>query len=135
MAARLASLGGMRLDSLRQFALSLPHTRSSEQWGGLAFKVEEKVFLFVGLDAATIESVVFKCPPDEFDALTDIDGITQAPYFAKRHWVRVADLLALPAGELEQRIRRSYELVVANLPKKVQALLVGPSSAHPARRR
>jgi predicted DNA-binding protein (MmcQ/YjbR family) len=125
----------MRLDALRQFALSLPHTRSSEQWGGLAFKVEEKVFLLVGLDAATIESVVFKCTPDEFVELTDIDGITQAPYFAKRHWVRVADLLALPAGELERRIRRSYDLVVANLPKKVQALLTGPPSAHPARRR
>ena len=52
-----------------------------------------------------------------------MDGITQAPYFAKRHWVRLADLLALPAAELERRIRRSYDLVVANLPKKIQAAL------------
>ncbi len=119
---------GMRLEALRRFALSLPHTKSSAQWGGLAFKVEEKVFFLAGLDAATIESVVFKCAPDEFDELTEIDGITQAPYFAKRHWVRVADLLALPAGEMERRIRRSYDLVVANLPKKVQALLVEAES-------
>jgi len=128
-------MGGMRLGSLRQFALSMPHTRSSEQWGGLAFKVEEKVFLFVGLDAATIESIVFKCAPIEFAELTEIDGITQAPYFAKRHWVRMADPLALPAEELERRIRRSYDLVVANLPKRVRAVLNGLPSARPARHR
>lgn len=113
----------MRLEALRRFALSLPHTRVSGQWGGLAFKVEEKVFLHVVLDAATIEGVIFKCTPEEFDELTDIDGIAQAPYFAKRHWVRMADLLALPAPELQRRIRRSYDLVVAKLPKKVQAAI------------
>jgi len=68
--------------------------------------------------------VTFKCAPDqEFDELTDIDGITQAPYCAKRHWVRVADLAAIPAAELERRIVRSYDLVVAKLPKKEQAKL------------
>ena len=116
----------MRFDALRQFALSLPHTRPSEQWGGVAFKVEEKVFLHVVLDAATIESVVFKCTPEEFDALTEIDGVAQAPYFAKRHWVSVTDALALPAPELERWIRRSYDLVVAKLPKKLRAALPPP---------
>lgn len=124
----------MRLDALQQFALSLPHTRPSEQWGGIAFKVEEKVFLLITLDAATIEAVTFKCTPEEFEALTDIDGIAQAPYFAKRHWVCVADLSALPSAELERRIRRSYDLVVANLPKKVQAAIAGePTRDEPKR--
>ena len=113
----------MRLDALRRFALSLPHTRASEQWGGIAFKVEEKVFCFASVDAAILDAVIFKCTPAEFDDLTEIDGVAQAPYFAKRHWVRVADLLAMPTADLERRIRRSYDLVVANLPKKVQATL------------
>lgn len=113
----------MDLRAIRQLALSLPHTRASEQWGGIAFKVEEKVFLLVTLDAATIEGVTFKCTPEEFDELTDNDGVTQAPYFAKRLWVRVGDLSAFSAPEWEQRIRRSFDLVVANLPKKVQAAL------------
>lgn len=115
----------MRLPALRQFALSLPHTTVVNQWGGLVFKVAEKVFFMISLDAETIEGVIFKCAPDEFDELTDVDGIAQAPYFAKRHWVRMADLDALPRKELERRIRRSYDLVVANLPKKVQAGLRG----------
>lgn len=115
----------MRLAALRQFALSLPHTTWVKQWGEcLVFKVAGKMFLILALDGETIDGVVFKCTPEEFDELTEIDGIAQAPYCAKRHWVRVSDLLALPPAELERRIRRSYDLVVAKLPKKTQATLL-----------
>ena len=119
----------MQLHSLRQFSLALPATTVTKQWGEhLVFKVAGKMFLIVGLDAEIIDGVTFKCSPDEeFDELTDIDGITQAPYCAKRHWVRVGDLSALPAAELERRIRRSYDLVVAKLPKKTQAELRRPA--------
>ncbi len=114
----------MRLAALRHFALSLPHTTVVKQWGEcLVFKVAGKMFLILALDAETIDGVVFKCTPDEFDELTEIDGIAQAPYCAKRHWVRVSDLLALPSAELERRIRRSYDLVIAKLPRKLQAQL------------
>lgn len=113
----------MRLEALRKFALSLPGTTFVSQWGGLVFKVAGKVFLMLGLEAETLDGVIFKCTPEEFDALTQIEGIRQAPYFAKRHWVLVSDLVALSPEELETRIRHSYDLVVANLPKKAQATL------------
>ena len=114
----------MRLARLQASALALPGTTVVKQWGeNLVFKVAGKVFFIIGLDGDTLEAVAFKCTPAEFDVLTDTDGIAQAPYFAKRHWVRVADLAALPATELGRRIRRSYDLVVAGLPKKLQATL------------
>jgi predicted DNA-binding protein (MmcQ/YjbR family) len=114
----------MRLGALRSFALGLPHTTVVKQWGEcLVFKVAGKMFLLLSLDGEVIEGVIFKCTPEEFDDLTEIDGIGQAPYCAKRHWVRVGDLGALPASELERRIRRSYELVVAKLTKKLRAEL------------
>lgn len=117
----------MRLPALRDFALSLPHATWVKQWGEcLVFKVAGKMFLILVLDGQTIDGVVFKCTPDEFDDLTEIDGITQAPYCAKRHWVRVGDLSALSPSALEARIRRSYDLVVARLPKKIQATLASP---------
>jgi predicted DNA-binding protein (MmcQ/YjbR family) len=120
-----AMLPHMRLQALRQFALSLPSTTVVKQWGEcLVFKVAEKMFLLLALEAETIDGVVFKCTPEEFDELTEIDGIAQAPYCAKRLWVRVSDLAALPPAELERRIRRSYDLVVAKLPKKTQAALL-----------
>ena len=118
----------MRLDRLKAFALSLPQTSFVKQWGEcLVHKVAGKMFLIIVLDGEIIEAIVFKCTPDEFDGLTELDGITQAPYCAKRHWVRVADLAVLPEPELQARIRHSYDLVVAKLPKKVRATLPGPA--------
>jgi len=122
----------MRLSALREFALALPQTTWVKQWGEcLVFKVAGKMFLIIALDAEMIEGVVFKCAPEEFDELIGIDGITQAPYCAKRHWVRVADLEALTAAELKRRIRHSYDLVVAKLPKKVRGTLT-PVPGRPA---
>ena len=118
----------MRLSDLRSFVLALPHTSFVKQWGEcLVFKVAGKMFLIIALDADLAEAVVFKCTPDEFDALTEIDGITQAPHCAKRMWVRVGDLDALSSAELHRLIRRSYDLVFAGLPKKIQASLRPPA--------
>ena len=114
----------MRLDRLRNFALGLRQTTVVKQWGEcLVFKVAAKMFLILALDGETIDGVVLKCAPEEFDELTEIDGIAQAPYCAKRMWVRVSDLDALPEKELQARIRRSYDLVVAKFPKKLHATL------------
>ena len=118
----------MRLAALRAFALGLPHTTFVKQWGEcLVFKVAGKMFLIIALDADLADAVVFKCTPEEFDALTEIDGVTQAPYCAKRMWVRVGDLDAFPEKELSALVRHSYDLVVAKLPKKVQATLPPPA--------
>lgn len=113
----------MRLEQLRSFALSLPQTSFVPQWGGLVFKVVEKAFLVVTLDGQIATGCVFKCTGEEFDELTEMDGIEQAPYFAKRMWVKVSDLSVLSSDELIARIRHSYDLVVSKLPKKVQATL------------
>lgn len=114
----------MRLSALREFALSLPHATWVKQWGeSLVFKVSGKVFLVITLDAETIDGIAFKCEPDEFDELLEIESAGQAPYFAKRHWIRLGDATAVSQPKLQSLIRHSYDLVVANLPKKVQATL------------
>jgi len=113
----------MLLDRLQSFALAQPHTTVVAQWGGLVFKVAGKVFLYLGLDGQVLEGVGFKVTPEEFDELTDIDGIVQAPYFAKRLWVKLEDPAALPEPQLTARIRRSYDLVAAGLPKKTRLAL------------
>lgn len=113
----------MLLDRLKPFALSLPRTTVVKQWGGLVYKVADKMFLLIVLDGEMIDGVIFKCTPDEFDELTQADGIIQAPYCAKRMWVRVGDLSALSEAALHSRIRHSFDLVVAKLPKRLQATL------------
>jgi len=114
----------MRLDRLRNFALGLKQTSVVKQWGEcLVFKVAGKMFLILALDGEVIDGVIFKCTPEEFGELTATDGIAQAPYCAKRLWVKVSDLAVLPERELQSRIRHSYDLVVAKLPKKIQVTL------------
>lgn len=111
------------LDRLQTFALALPHVTVVAQWGGPVYKVAGKVFLVLGLDGQTLEGICFKCTPDEFDELTGIDGIAQAPYFAKRHWVKLSDPGALSEAHLKERLRRSHALVAAGLPKKTRITL------------
>jgi predicted DNA-binding protein (MmcQ/YjbR family) len=113
----------MKLDRLQSLALSWPQSSVVEQWGGLVYKVAGKVFLVLSLDGRVLEGITFKCAPEEFDELTQIDGLAQAPYFAKRHWVKLEDPAALPEAQLTARIRRSYDLVVAGLPKKTRQTL------------
>lgn len=114
----------MRLTRLQSFALSLPHTTVVKQWGEcLVFKIAGKMFLILVLDGGMIDGVIFKCTPEEFDELTENDGIIQAPYCAKRMWVKVLDLAVLSETELEARIRHSRDLVAAGLPKKTRVAL------------
>jgi predicted DNA-binding protein (MmcQ/YjbR family) len=113
----------MRLDRLKALALSLPRTTVVRQWGEcLVFKVAGKMFLIIPLDGDVMNGLTVKCTPAEFAGLTRQDGVGQAPYCAKRHWVRIEED-ALPETELGCLIRRSFDLVVAKLPKKVQATL------------
>ena len=120
----------MRLDRLKAFALALPQTTVVKQWGEhLVFKVAGKMFLVTSEDPSVLDGLTIKCTPEEFDELTDIDGITQAPYCAKRHWVRIADPAVLPEKQLLARVRRSFDLVVAKLPKKVQAAISAPPAS------
>jgi predicted DNA-binding protein (MmcQ/YjbR family) len=113
----------MLLDRIQSFALGLPQTTVVAQWGGLVHKVAGKMFLHLVLDGSVLEGVVFKCTPEEFDELTTHDGIVQAPYCAKRMWAKLEDPAALPEPQLLARIRRSYELVAAGLPKKTRQQL------------
>lgn len=115
----------MRLERLKSYALSLPHATASRQWGDdLVFKIAGKMFFVVTLDGETAAKVSFKCPPGEFRRLTrDVDGIVPAPYLARHFWVSAEDLSLLSEAELRDRIRISYDLVRAKLPKKVQIAL------------
>jgi len=117
----------MRLERLKAVALALPRTSVVKQWGEcLVFKVADKMFLLLALDGEVAAGVIFKCTPAEFADLVALDGIGQAPYCAKRHWVR-ADPEVLPVAELTDRIRHSYDLVAAKLTRRVRATL-GPAA-------
>jgi predicted DNA-binding protein (MmcQ/YjbR family) len=116
----------MDLESIRRYAKSLPHVDEDVKWGhDLCFLIGRKMFCVLNLEPQRGDKslVAFKATPEEFTELVERDGVIPAPYMARNHWVSLEDYATLPWRELQQRIARSYELVKATLPKKLQAAL------------
>jgi len=102
----------VRPDRLKKIVFARPWTTVVKQWGEcLVFKAAGRMFLLISPDGVLIDGVVFKCKPGEFDSLTTLEGVTQAPGCAKRMWVRVSDPDAVPTRRFETQILRSYDLV------------------------
>ena len=95
-----------------------------DQWDSRVAKVGGKVFtlLTTGMHD-DIPRIVFKVTEESFEILTSIDGIAQAPYFAKRQWVSVSEKADLPDKDLRTYVERSYRLVAKGLTKKLRTEL------------
>ena len=103
---------------MRAICLKFPQATEQVQWGDdLVFKVCRKMFAVARLDSSG-NVLAFKCGPEEFAMLIEREGIIPAPYLARAHWVSVETFDILSAAELIRRLRQSYDLVVAGIPKK-----------------
>ena len=114
----------MDIESARDYCLSLPHATEKVQWGNdLLFSIGGKIFTVVALDAASANRITFKCTPEKFDELIEMEHIVPAPYMARNKWVALRQFDALSESEIKNLIKNSYEMVLQKLPKKVQAEL------------
>ncbi len=112
----------MSFDQIREYCLSLPHVTEDVQWEhDLLFRIGNKMFTVLVLDADKPYRMSFKCTPEEFAELTELEGIDPAPYAARNHWVALTSFDVLAKAELKRLIKDSYEMVKAKLPKKVLA--------------
>ena len=125
----------MDAESLRKFCLGLPHVTEDVQWGSdLLFRIGNKMFAVVALEAAAGHCMSFKCTPEGFAELTERAGIVPAPYVARYHWVALERFNALPERELKELLKNAYQLIRDKLPRKVKAELdSAPSSGKRAR--
>jgi predicted DNA-binding protein (MmcQ/YjbR family) len=114
----------LTLEKIREYCLLLPNVTEEVLWQkDLVFKIGGKMFAVIGLDAGPASQFSFKCTPEEFAELTELDGIIPAPYAARYHWVAVQKPGALKQAEIKRLIKDSYEMVKAKLPKKTKAQL------------
>jgi len=95
-----------------------------DQWESRVAKVGGKVFtlLTTGMHD-NIPRIVFKVAEESFEILTSMEGIAQAPYFAKRQWVSVSKKADLPDDDLKTYVMRSYRTIAKGLTKKLRAEL------------
>jgi predicted DNA-binding protein (MmcQ/YjbR family) len=106
--------------TVNRICASFPGAEVSDPWGGGhdAWKVGGKMFASVG---AVLPGVSVKTESVEQAEMLIEAGIgTRAPYF-HRSWIHLPD--DCDPGELEHRLRRSYEIIRSALPRKVQAAL------------
>ena len=120
----------MDAESVRKFCLSLPHVTEDVQWeNDLLFRIGNKMFAVLALDAASDHRMSFKCTPEVFAELTEREGIVPAPYVARYHWVALDRFDALPERELKELLRNAYRLILDNLPRKSRAQLESPATS------
>ena len=107
--------------AVNAFCATLPGADLSDPWGGGhdAWKVGGKMFACIGV---ANDGVSVKTPDIETAGLLiEMGRAERAPYFHKS-WVRLP-WNYVEREEFEDRLRASYEIVRAGLPKKVQATL------------
>lgn len=115
------------VDWVRAFCLTLPHTTEDVQWGhDLLFRLAGKIYCVANLEPGLSPTkIAFKCTPEKFAELVEVEGIIPAPYMARNHWVAMIEMDALRQAEIKELIQNSYRLVLEKLPKKKQAELSG----------
>ncbi|HEY7402618.1 MAG TPA: MmcQ/YjbR family DNA-binding protein [Candidatus Angelobacter sp.] len=119
------------IDWVREFCLSLPGTTEDIQWQhDLLFRIAGKMFCVANMEPALSPTkIAFKCTPERFAELVEIEGIIPAPYMARNHWVAILEMDALRSPEIKQLIQHSYQLVLEKLPRKTQASLAAKPAA------
>jgi len=101
---------------------SMPGVTSAQQWGdNMVYKVGGKIFFLADIPAGSIHHLAFKVPKENFEELTEREGITQAPYFAKGQWVQVHHSTRFTKEELKNWYYTAHRLVLVGHTKKAQA--------------
>jgi predicted DNA-binding protein (MmcQ/YjbR family) len=110
------------IDWVRSVCLALPHTTEKIQWvHDLLFCVGGKIYCVANLEPGLSPTkIAFKCTPERFAELVEIEGIIPAPYMARNQWVAFTKVDALRQHEIKELIHDSYQLVLQKLPKKLQ---------------
>ena len=116
---------GLDEQQLGAFVSGWPGVTRSIKWEvDLVYSVAGKMFVVMCTIGPERGRFSFKVDTDRFLELTEQPGMMPAPYMARAFWVSVTEPERFARSELEGFVRRSYELVRANLPKKTQATLV-----------
>lgn len=88
----------------------------------IVFKVMGKMFALADVDL--FESINLKCLPERSIELRErFNGITPGYHMNKKHWNTIRMDGSVPNELILSLIDHSYELVVQNLPKSLQAEL------------
>jgi predicted DNA-binding protein (MmcQ/YjbR family) len=116
----------MQFSILAAYCSKLPNARAERKWGNTeVFMLEKKMFALFIMDERDRRIEMWcKVEDDVFLSYTDQPGIRPAPYLARAKWVAM-EKHAMTNAMARQVLNRAHQLVLAKLPKRVQAELQG----------
>ncbi len=115
----------LEIEFIQKYCKTFPGVSEEVQWENcLLIKVCGKIFVLFNFHPSPQFRIALKTTPEKFCELTEIDGVSQAPNFAKNHWIGIKDKNGLKISELKNLINESYQLVFEKLPKKIRESIV-----------
>lgn len=112
----------MNIEEVREYCLSLKNVSEHFPFDdvSLVFKVENKMFLLLPLDAEEPQ-ISLKCNPDYTEELRErYNAVEGAYHFNKRYWNSIYLNRDMPDEEIKKWIDHSFREVIAKLPKKIR---------------
>lgn len=113
----------MNIEEVREYCLSLKNVTECLPFDdvSLVFKVENKMFLLLSLDAAEDPKIALKCNPEKAEILRDqYRAVVPAYHFHKKYWNNIYLNRDMKDEEIKAWIRHSYQEVIAKLPKRIR---------------
>lgn len=114
----------MNIEIAREYCLSLKNVTECFPFDdvSLVFKVENKMFLLLPLDADE-PKISLKCNPDYIEELRErYSAVEGAYHFNKKYWNTIYLERDMPDEEIKHWICHSYREVIAKLPKKIREM-------------
>jgi predicted DNA-binding protein (MmcQ/YjbR family) len=114
--------------------MAMPHVAETLNWGHhLVYFVGDreiggKMFAMTDVDGTGFGVLWFHCGAERFHELLEREGISASPYLARAHWVTLERWDVLRPREIEEELKRAYELIYAKLPARTKKVLAMPEA-------
>ena len=121
-------------ERVRAICMAMPHVAETLNWGHhLVYFVGDreiggKMFAMTDVDGTGFGVLWFHCGAERFHELQEREGISASPYLARAHWVTLERWDALRPREIEEELKRAYELIYAKLPARTRKVLAMPEA-------
>jgi predicted DNA-binding protein (MmcQ/YjbR family) len=121
-------------ERVRAICMAMPHVAETLNWGHhLVYFVGDreiggKMFAMTDVDGTGFGVLWLHCGAERFHELQEREGISASPYLARAHWVTLERWDALRPREIEEELKRAYELIYAKLPARTRKVLAMPEA-------
>lgn len=116
----------MNIETFREYCISKKAVTEDFPFGEttLVFRVKEKIFLLVSLDANPLQFNA-KCEPEKaIELREEYAAIKPGYHMNKKHWNTVIIDGSISSKLIKEMIDDSYNLIVQSLPKKLREELL-----------